>query len=370
MSIKVSVVLPVFNGQAFLRPALESILNQTFRNFELIVIDDGSTDNSLEIMREYGSRDERVVVVEQKNSGIVAALNNGIARSQGEYIARMDADDIALPTRLEEQASYLDSNPLVAVLGTQMLIFKAGVKKQRKSRYPCDPNDVAKAFKKGRNPICHPSVMMRKAVLEQIGGYRSCFNAAQDYDLWLRVINKFSIANLPKVLLRYRSHDNSITQQKAEEQNYFRALATYFSEKRAQGRQDPLEEMGGKIDPSCLKDGQDQIELNDVLEYLNGYAQFKSGEADLHKLTNIELSKSIEFLSRGIFGGGRKDMAKFCEALFHTSYNVKLFSVSRKALRIYFTSSPRVALLFSLHNANKIISIYFNRNLCKTIDNS
>jgi len=213
-----SVVMPVYNAGAVVREAIESILKQTFGDFEFIVVDDGSTDDSAEILREYASRDDRIRLYTQENHGLIASLNRYCRLANGRYIARMDADDISLPTRLEKQFRFLEDHPEIGVLGTWIQdIDERGIPGTAWP-VPSDPA-VIQWFLMFGNCIAHASVMMRREVLERAGYYRPNALHVEDYDLWIRVSEFTSVAILPEVLLYYRLLPQSVSGRNRELQN-------------------------------------------------------------------------------------------------------------------------------------------------------
>lgn len=215
MTPKISVILPVYNAQAFLRESIDSILEQSFTNFELIIINDGSTDNSLNIIQSYS--DKRIKIIDQKNAGLPISLNRAISVAKGEYIARQDADDISLPNRLIEQAAYLDTHPSCALLGTWADILVNNSSTDRSLQHPHLNGDI-KLKLLFFNCFVHSSVMIRKSALEKSGLYpeeRDKF-PPEDYDLWLRISKYFEVANLPKALLQYRELPNSISRTRLQ----------------------------------------------------------------------------------------------------------------------------------------------------------
>jgi glycosyltransferase involved in cell wall biosynthesis len=208
---RVSVIMSVFNGEPFLRAALESMFRQTFTDFEFIIIDDGSTDRSAAIIREY--IDPRLILLEQDNQGIAMALNRGLSIAQGEYIARQDADDISHPERFRVQLEFLDAHPEIAVLGTAgLLIDSEG--RQFSAFLPFTRHEqLVKELLRGVCPLLHGSVLVRRAALVDVGGYKSVFGHAQDVELWLRMSARYRLANVRDVLYQLRKHDESITQK-------------------------------------------------------------------------------------------------------------------------------------------------------------
>ena len=208
---KISVVLPVYNAEAYVGKAIESILHQTYADFELIIINDGSTDQSLEIVQSY--TDSRIKIVSRENKGLISSLNEGFALARGKYVARMDADDIALPQRFEKQVALLDVMPSVALCGTWVDVIDAqGVVKGDYAYPPIDTKAI-RTYTLRHNPFIHPTVMLRKNVFEKVGGYRSVFKHVEDYELWTRIVFAYDVANIPEKLLHYRVSGESITRK-------------------------------------------------------------------------------------------------------------------------------------------------------------
>lgn len=210
----VSVIMPVYNAQLYLAEAVESILNQTFSDFEFITIDDGSTDKSLKILQRYAALDDRIVLVSRRNTGIVGALNEGIAMARGEYIARMDADDVSMPSRLEQQIGYMAENPnCVAVGGLMLMVDPSGS--------PLMVWDIARTHEEidrlhmsghgGAMP--HAASMLRRDALLSVGGYRAGVHA-EDLDLFLRLAEIGELCNLPVVVYKYRQQFSSLCHTK------------------------------------------------------------------------------------------------------------------------------------------------------------
>lgn len=237
----VSVVLPVYNGEAYIREAVESILAQTFGDFELIVINDGSKDRSGEILRELAARDPRVVLVERPNAGLVTTLNEGIARARGEFIARMDADDVARPERFALQHARLIAEPELGVLGSFIQIIDKVGSFIRLGDYPVCPAETAQFLEHGC-PVAHPTVMMRREAVLKAGGYRKVFSHCEDYDLWLRISELgYRIANLPHPLLNYRMHGANVSAVHREAQELGSIVARLAHRARKAGLPDPID---------------------------------------------------------------------------------------------------------------------------------
>jgi len=219
---RISVILPVYNGAKYLREAVDSILNQTYSDFEFIIIDDGSSDETPQILDSYN--DKRIVrKTNPANMGLAASLNLGIEMAQGEFIAIMHADDISLPYRLQAQYDYMNSKPDVGFLGTNMCFIDAEGQVYRESLY--DKSDILDgAYFHWRmlweNHLAHPTMMIRSAELKNAGlSYCPEFDSAEDYDLWLRAARVSKLAAHPCVCLKYRVHSESVSARFRIKQN-------------------------------------------------------------------------------------------------------------------------------------------------------
>lgn len=205
----ISVIMSVYNGAEFLAEAIESILNQTYTNFEFIIINDGSTDKSLEIIKSYMINDYRIIIINRKNRGLPYSLNEGIRKSQGKYIARMDADDISLPNRFESQIKFMEQNPDIGICGCSVIDIKTGKKWILSSK-----NKRLQAELLFSSVFAHPSVMIKKKVIiDHKLFYNENFLHSQDFELWTRMAEFTSMANLQKPLIKYRILETSITRQ-------------------------------------------------------------------------------------------------------------------------------------------------------------
>lgn len=208
----VTVLMPVYNGEKYLKDAMDSILNQTFADFELLVINDGSTDGSEKIIRTYS--DSRIRLVNNdKNIGLVNTLNKGFELAKGDFIARMDCDDVSLRNRLTKQVKFLEKHPEVAACGTFYNLLLNG--KLALVDLPADQKEMD-AFMVFNCPIAHPTVMLRTSLIRQHRlTYRVEFMHAEDYDLWSRLSDFAGLANIREPLLNYRVHPGQITENKS-----------------------------------------------------------------------------------------------------------------------------------------------------------
>jgi len=209
---KITVLMPVYNGEAYIREAIESILNQTFKDFEFLVIDDGSTDKSADIIKSY--KDNRIRFVRNEtNLGLIKTLNKGIDMANGEYIARMDDDDISLPKRLGKQRDFMQKNPEIGIVGSWIkLIGEQGRQGGRVIKYLSNPEEI-KANLLFLTSLIHPSIMMRKNLIKENNlYYNSGYKHAEDYELWVRASKYFPISNIKEVLLLHRKYRKSVSE--------------------------------------------------------------------------------------------------------------------------------------------------------------
>jgi glycosyltransferase involved in cell wall biosynthesis len=212
----VSVVMPVFNAARFLETALKSILGQTFTDFELIVIDDGSTDISSEILANYQKMDARIHLYTQSNRGLAYTLNQGLSRANGDFIARMDADDISLPHRLERQITYMLQHPEVDICGSWV---KTICNANNHVTFYSTSHDAIQCELLFRSAFAHPATFIRRTLIESSEFYYDINYAhCEDYDLWSRLIGKYRGANLPAVLLSYRHTSEQISSRFSTQQ--------------------------------------------------------------------------------------------------------------------------------------------------------
>ena len=222
-NIVVSVVMPVYNQEKYVQDAIESILNQTFQDFELIVVNDGSDDNSES--KILSCRDERIVYVRnEENQGNYPARNIGIAKAKGRYVAVMDADDLAFPTRLEQQFTYLENHRDLCVVGSGFTFSDT----LRKCRHPLGDEEIRLALL-DRNSFMHASLMIRMEALRELGGYNEAYRYASDYDLVCRLVLYGKVENLPDILMIYRCHPDQISQKRMRlQQMYAEQIRTHY----------------------------------------------------------------------------------------------------------------------------------------------
>lgn len=223
--VKVSVLLPVYNGASTLRETLDSVLAQKFDSFEVLISDDNSRDDSARIIEEYVKRDARLRPFRfSPGKGLAGSLNFLIQEARGEYLMRIDQDDVCVPERMRTQADYLDAHPEVAVVGSQAWHMGVTPERDHLISLPTGPEQIFETLR-NYNCLYHPATMLRKSMIVAAGGYRPEFKNAEDYDLWLRLSRKHPLVNLPQPLLRYRFSTGGMTLSRKWEQLYFVNLA-------------------------------------------------------------------------------------------------------------------------------------------------
>ena len=236
---KVSVVMSVYNGAHYLQKSVDSILGQTFTDFEFIIIDDGSTDDTWQMLLEYANRDPRLKPFQNaENLGLTKTLNRGLKLARGEYIARLDADDRSFPERLEQQVTYLQSHPSVALVSTGVQYVDPEGRELRIDIPPTNLTVLRWEFL-FRNPLRHPTVMWRRELVQdKVGYYDPNFVCTQDYDFWVRISETSNIATIPSVLVQMSWHNQSISSKKAEMQDalgtkvIYRQIKRYFPDEK------------------------------------------------------------------------------------------------------------------------------------------
>ncbi len=212
----ISVVMSVFNASHYLAAAVDSILAQSFADFEFIIIDDGSDDGSQRMLQEYESYDSRIRVIRQQNTGLTRALNAGLRQSHGAWIARMDADDVAMPNRLAMQVDYLRTHPECVAVGSHVILTDPDGDPLTENEVPHTHESIVAQLRLGIGAVPHPTAMMRRDAVFAVGGYEESYTCAQDLDLWLRLAEVGKLANFPGALLQYRLHPKSITSQQRD----------------------------------------------------------------------------------------------------------------------------------------------------------
>lgn len=298
----VSVVMPVYNGERYIAQAIESILNQTFKDFEFIIVNDGSTDKTQEILKRY----QGIKIINQNNQGVSVASNTGISQSSGKYIARLDADDISLPTRLAKQLAYLEEHAEIGILGSGAIIIDGKGKKWGYQKMPETDAEI-RWFSIFKSPFIHSSVIFRRELIRNKFNeiYNQNYIPADDYDLWIRLLKTTNAANFPEPLIYYRVHDTNASLIQKQKQ-YF--ISTQISQ----------EEYFTKF--SCFNTKLSPEEIKAILDLIysgiRGYKSFgrSRNKIILDYLDTWELYKKVNSLTNNEITAIQKQIiAKTCQ---------------------------------------------------------
>ncbi|MGC4031251.1 MAG: glycosyltransferase [Tepidisphaeraceae bacterium] len=234
---RVSILMAVYNGRDYLPATMASMLEQTFTDFEFVIIDDGSTDGVTDLLRDYAAKDSRIKLTSRPNKGLTPTLNEGLRLCTAPLVARMDSDDLARPDRLAKQVAFMDAHPEVALLGGGYELIDQHGRLLTTLTPPTDNAALQQQCLDGTTPICHPLAMFRRDAALQVGGYDESYAVAQDLDLWLRLGEVGELACLPDVILQYRMHEKSVSERKQAQQvaNMKRTCETAWMRRGTQG---------------------------------------------------------------------------------------------------------------------------------------
>ncbi|WP_295526143.1 glycosyltransferase [Novosphingobium sp. Chol11] len=240
-----SVAMSVYNAERFLAEAIESVLAQTFSDFEFLILDDGSTDGSRKIIEHYARRDPRIRMIARENRGLIISLNQLLDEARAPLVARMDADDICLPERFAKQIAFLESNPDHGVIGcwTTDIGEKGEPYPLAGADHPDTHEGFLAAIERREPLLCHPAVMFRLDMVRSVGGYHAAFRHCEDLDLWLRLAGITRLCNLPERLFRYRHYEQQVSSRHATEQQVGAAVSRLAYRERREGRPDPTEKL-------------------------------------------------------------------------------------------------------------------------------
>jgi glycosyltransferase involved in cell wall biosynthesis len=295
----VTILMPVYNGEAYLKTAINSVLKQTYPHFELLIINDGSTDGTVDVLKSYS--DSRIRVIHQENKGVSRSLNKGINLARGTYIRRHDADDFSEPDMLQVQMDFLEKHPDIDFVGTRCAFMTDRSKVAYKYTQPkiqlfSEEEDyllVTREMFNPYSPIVHGTVLGPTAVFKEMGGYRTEFLTSEDNDLWLRIIEKYKFAVLKHTYYYLRLSSTSATQMHKSSVGFYRDLCLQYAEERAQKGSDPI--MRGEAIPKPEKDETLKVRnpkagknfRSDILGY--------SYKVDLNAKDYVNIFKDIKF---------------------------------------------------------------------------
>ena len=336
----VSVVMPVRNGWPYLSSAVESILAQSYANFEFLVVDDGSTDEGREWLSKRALEDLRLRILFNPGMGLVDALNYGLAQACGTYVARMDADDISMPERFERQVAFLMANQSVAALGTQATTIDNNGRLLGSISLPTDAFHLSEFLVSKGCALVHPTIMARRDAVMQVGGYRRCVEFAEDYDLWLRLDERFSLANLSDMLLYYRRHPKQISNGVNWQQRFARDIALMSARARRSGFLDPLENIEGLLFDNCGfnltgRHSNDQLEKICHAYWAVRLLVEGSGLSDLRQMQSV-----IDAARGGYFGDGSKLRCQIAARIAWLSFKTFNWSLAVQGALLAISIAP------------------------------
>jgi glycosyltransferase involved in cell wall biosynthesis len=266
----VSVVTAVYNGERFLRPAIESVLAQTRGDFEFLIVDDGSTDGTPYILDEYARQDARIRVHRISHAGRSAAANFGCRQARAGFIARLDADDLALPNRLEDQLRFLRRNDGVALLGGSSLLINERGEVFAEDRVPTSDSDLRQELELWC-PFYHSAVVFRKRAVEEVGGYRVGLEQAEDYDLFRRIAERYSVASVAEFVAKCRYSPRQASAAYVEAQAVALVAVRAAARDRREGRPDRLETTTQVGKEALLAGGVEEQELEHAVAQLGAW---------------------------------------------------------------------------------------------------
>ncbi|KUR80299.1 glycosyltransferase [Novosphingobium sp. Fuku2-ISO-50] len=328
----ISVAMSVYNGERFLAGAIESVLEQTFADFEFLILDDGSRDATRAIVAHYAGHDPRIRLIARENRGLVASLNELLAVSRAPLIARMDADDLCLPERFAHQIAFLDDHPEIGVLGswTDDIDETDAPYRVDAPDHPIDHEGFLAAIDAGHPLLCHPAVMFRRELVLSVGGYHPAFRHCEDLDLWLRLASVTRVANLPERLLRYRHYSQQVSSRHATEQQINAAVSRIAYAERLAGRADPTSTLSvmPPIDNLDALFGQTGVAQEVRARVAPGLLYSRAGLGDA----------GFDIVCRYIREGG------CCAGLWRTVARLVLFGYPLRALRL--------AMVLATHNTS------------------
>lgn len=307
----ISVLMPVYNAEEYMEESIKSILSQTFKDFEFIIINDGSKDSSLSLLRKYKKKDKRIIILDnKKNLGLHISLNRGLSIAKGKYIARMDADDISLQKRFEIQFNYIEKNKNIFLVGGSAIVINEEGEKIGSLLKGDNPKRIGKKLLKS-NPFVHPSIMFRNT-----GEffYRDKFVCSEDYDLYLRMLSEGkALANINDFLIKYRISKNSFVSTRPHQRFYFEKAREFYTQREKYGK-DEYEKLKHPTWPSekinfnklnsrtkimvKFQDGQMRETRKEIKDYFNNYGLEKSFL--IYYIVSFFPSKLIKLLRRAI----------------------------------------------------------------------
>lgn len=355
-----SVVMTVYNGEAYLEEAIESILSQTFPEFEFIIINDGSLDRTQDIIQRYADGDPRIRFENREHIGRVEALNTCCRLANGKYVAIMDADDVALPDRFERQLDFLEVHPAVSLLGGGVQKISGEGRRFSTVMFPTEDLEIKKELMRV-GCLAHSTVVMRRDAFEDVGGYRGAFPPAEDYDLWLRMAERHQLGNLPAVLVKYRVHSNQVSFTQLEAHVLTTLGAQLAARVRKERGIDPTAGVR-QITREFLADfgiGKEMIDRTILNNFLALSVTLSMSGAQGASMRNLE--RCLEWAKAVGWSGG--DLARIHAAFASGYFKQGRFLRCLTAVMNVFRGDPFAALALICRGADRLFRVTSSRKL-------
>ncbi len=314
---RVSIVMSVYNGAKYLRESIDSILSQNYKDFEFIIINDASTDATHEVILSY--KDPRIVYVKNdSNLGLTTNLNKGLALAKGEFVGRQDDDDVSNSERLEKQVRFLDEHPDIALVGSHVNLIDGQGKVFSAWRMPTEDKDIKRLLERS-SAFCHGSVLFRKSAVDDVGGYREKAKYVEDYDLWLRLVDKYKLANIPSPLYSLRRSISSLSVRNLDRQVCNHLFVRALSQERKQTGRDSL----------------DDLTSDNVLDLLNTKYNISQRDVNIYKSQYIK-----QFYSQAVQTRNINNALKFGWRIFSLNPDLRfLFLMLKQVLQLCLTKA-------------------------------
>lgn len=300
-SPEITVLLSCYNGERWLAEAVDSVLNQTFQDFEFIIVDDGSTDNSRKIITSYAVQDPRIIVIVKGNTGLADSLNVGIKKARGKWIARLDADDICLPMRLELQLAMAKAKPGAVFIGAGLFLIDEVGNASKSFSYPRKHETLLKSLTNMGSFPAHSSAFYRADIVLEIGGYRPRIRRSQDWDLWLRLSEKGALTSIAEPLIKLRLHSGQISHEESGRRQIIDsrcAVTSYWI--RRMGYPDPV----NADDETFVKFHSwmvERLEQEDLFAFYKYKLSIKTFLSEIHNTPNSRLLTIFRIFNRPRF---------------------------------------------------------------------
>ena len=347
-----SAIVTVFNGERHLSETIQSLLSQTYNDFEIVIVNDGSTDGTGAIIQQFAARDSRIRFVDSPHVGRAEALNVGCRLAQGKFVAILDADDIALPDRFACQMSFFEEHPSVALLGTGVRKITSDGRCFATVTFPTQNDEIKRSLIK-EGCLAHSTIVMLKSAVFDVGAYRRAFPPAEDYDLWLRIAERYEMANLPQALVKYRVHPDQVSSTRLEKHTLSVLGAQVAARSRREKGFDPADNLERITVEFLERNGVSRAEINRriVESYLSTSLNYwVSGARD----------SSIAILTQALEWAREADCERATSARIHASLSSRHIKRGKllkglMALARSYRGSPAETRTLMSRGLNKVL---------------